>query len=691
MSKSAANIRRGLVGLMTCAALGMYASEPADSVTEHELGEVVVTGLSARGRIENPQLGAEKLELARLALAPSFAGENDILKSISLLPGVRSEADGGGGFEVRGGTAAQNLITLDGIPLYNPSHVMGIFSTFNDQAISRATLFKGPFPTIYGGATASVLDVALDAGEPDTYHAAGTIGILAAKLKASGPVVKDKLSFAVAARRSYVDAFLKMVPKYRNTVMNFYDVSAKVRYRPSVSHMLDASFFISHDNMAIHDVMGMYWGNLGAAINWIATASDRLDFTTTAAFDHFDPKMAMAVMEMNQEMKEFIRTYSLNEEARYRLTDNHTMDFGLRSALVQVKSGEWTANGAHEKEMRSLWENSLWINYEGHALPALEINGGVRINFNSVISSPRFHEFAAVGQPSPLFRPKTYVDAEPRISLSYRLTPAHNLKAGFGLASQNLHAIRSSATSLPYDRYSLTSGEVKPERALQCGAGYAGMTPEGDFDWSAELYYKSLSNVYDYLDGRNSFSDISLQSIIRGGHGRSYGAELMFRKNTGRLTGWISYTISHTQTRIDDINGGKWYNASTDRRHDLTLTGIMRLSRRWQLSGTWIFSSGQPLTAPDVKYEISGVTCYYYSKRNSYVTPPTHRLDLAATYTHEGRKLTYQWAIGIYNAYCRYNPYFVYFQDAPTKPSGTRAVQQAMYGLIPSVSYTLKF
>lgn len=672
-------------------ALAGYATEPKDSLVQHNLQEVVVTGLSAQQRIENPQLGAEKLELSQLALTPSFGGENDLLKSISLLPGVRSEADGGGGFEVRGGSASQNLVTLDGIPLYNPSHVMGIFSTFNDQALSRATLFKGPFPTRYGGATSSVLDVSLDAGEMDSYHVAGTIGILAAKIKASGPIVKDKLSFAVAARRSYVDAFLQIVPKYRKTVMNFYDISAKMRYRPSNSHLIDASFFISHDNMAIHNVMGFYWGNLGGAINWIAKPSEHFSFTTTASFDFFDPKMAMAVMDMNQEMNDFIRTYSINEEAEYMITDNHLLNFGFRSGLMQVKSGEWTTNGAYEKELRSLWENSLWINYEGQLLSRLEINGGVRLNFNSIISSPHFHEFIAVGQPSPIFKGKTYIDTEPRVSLKYQINPNHNLKAGVGIATQNLHAIRSSATSFPFDRYAITSSEVKPERAIHSGIGYAGMTSTGDFDWSVELYYKSLTNVYDYKDGRNSFSDINLQSIILGGKGRGYGAEFMFRKNTGRLTGWIAYTLSHTQTRIDGINENEWYNATNDRRHDIALTAIMKLSRRWDISGTWIYSSGQPLTAPDVKYEIDGITCYYYSKRNSYKTPSTHRLDLSATYTHEGRKLTYQWSFDLYNAYCRYNPYIVYFQDDPTKPSGTRAVLQAMYGIIPSVSYTLKF
>ena len=217
------------------------------------------------------------------------------------------------------------------------------------------------------------------------------------------------------------------------------------------------------------------------------------------------------------------------------------------------------------------------------------------------------------------------------------------------------------------------------------------MTPSGSFDWSAEVYYRDIDNVYDLQDGKTVFSDIMLESIILGGKGRSFGAEFMVRKNLGPLSGWVTYTISHTETKIDGINDGKWYNASNNRRHDFSLTALYQLSRRWNFAATWIFMSGQPLTAPDVKYDLSGVTCYYYSKRNSYQAPPTHRLDLSATYTHSGQRFTYEWAFGIYNTYCRYNPYMVFFRDDPDNPSGTQAVIQAMYGLVPSVSYTLKF
>ncbi len=683
------------IGILICCLLSTFGCLAQvynmDSISATKLQEVIVTGNSARQRIDNVRIGSERLELGRLSQLPSFGGENDIIKSISLLPGVRSEGDGGGGFEVRGGNAYQNLILLDGISLYNPSHVMGIFSTFNDDALGSATLFKGPYPAMYGDATSSVLETTLMPGDMESFHGSFTIGILAAKLKAEGPILKNKLSFAVTARRSYVDAFLKLVPKYRSTIMNFYDITAKIRYTPHSGHIIDGSFFISHDNMAISDLMGLYWGNLGASINWIAKNSDSFSFTSSVSMTHFDPKMSMDIMALNQEMLTYIHNYSFNEKIHWNIAENHGIEFGLCSQFLKVKSAEWLINASTEKEIRSLWENSAWIDYNGSFSDKVYVAAGARFNVSSVLSQNRFHEFfSSYGVPNQ-FDGKTFLDIEPRINLKYNISETHNIKGGIGSSSQDLHAIRTTTTSFPFDRYALTSAIIKPERVIQYAVGYSGMTVNGDFDWSAETFYRDIKNVYDYKDGKSSFSDIALENIILGGKGRGYGVELMLRKNNGRLTGWIAYTLSHTETKIPGINDGKWYDASNNRTHDLAVTAIFRLTEKWNLSGSWIFLSGQPLTAPDVKYEIAGETCYYYSQRNSYKAPPTHRLDLSAIYTHFGRKFTYEWAFGIYNAYCRYNPYVVYFRDDPDKPSGTQAVQQAMYGLVPSVSYTLKF
>ncbi len=356
-----------------------------------------------------------------------------------------------------------------------------------------------------------------------------------------------------------------------------------------------------------------------------------------------------------------------------------------------MKSAEWVVGSAYEREIRSLWENSAWIDYHGSFGSHFDVNIGLRAVLSAVLSAPGFHDFATLGDSFGNFKGKRYFSLEPRVNVKYSLNDCHNIKLGYGITTQDLHAIRSSTTSFPFDRYALTSSYVRPEKAIHYGAGYSGMTAGGEFDWSAEVFFRNIANVYDYKDGKSAFSNIALEELILSGKGRRYGLELMLRKNTGPLTGWVSYTLSRTETKIPGINDGRWYDATNDRRHDFTVTAIYNFNSKWSLSGSWIFRAVQPLTAPDVKYEVAVTTCYYYSQRNSYMTPPVHRLDLGATYVHKGRKLTYEWTFGVYNAYCRYNPYIVHFEDDPSSPSGTRAVQQSMYGLVPSVSYTLKF
>lgn len=671
---------------------GLSAEESNDTVNSRQLDEIVVSGQSARQRVANLRFGSESLELSKLSAVPMLFGEKDILKSIALLPGVHGEGEGAGGFEVRGGTSSQNLVLLDGISLFNPSHVMGIFSTFNDDAVGRATLHKGPIPPSFGGATSSVLETSLSPGDMREYHGVFTVGILAAKIKAEGPVVKDKLSLALSARRSYVDMFLAMVPEYRGTVMNFYDVTAKMRYIPRKGDILDFSFVMSHDNMAIKDVMGMYWGNLGTSLQWHTGAGDRWRFTTSAAYNDYSPKMSMSMLGNDQLIREYIKTVSVNENAVYEIGEDRRLEFGVRSELLRVKSGEFDAGSNRLKEVRSGWQNAVWADFEGMTGERFGLSAGIRLSTFSSLSSSRFNGFSGGNSSAaPDFSSKTYVDVEPRASLKFDVNPCHAVKAGAGISTQNLHALRESGTSFPFDRYAVTSASVKPEKSLNVSLGYSGMTPDGAFDWSVDGYFRKMKNVYDYQDGRTMFSQINLESIILGGEGRGYGLELMLRKNSGKLTGWVSYTLSRVETRIPGINDGKWYNASNDRRHNISVVGVYNLNDKWSFSGGWTFLSGQPLTAPDVKYELDGVTCYYYSVRNGYRTPSTHKLDLSATYTHVGKRFTYQWNFGIYNAYCHYNPFIVYFEDDKDSPSGTRAVQQSLYGLLPSVSYTLKF
>ena len=661
-----------------------------DSVQVNELKEIVITDFSARNRIMNSHFGSESLELSQLSLTPQMFGEADIIKSIALLPGVRNEADGAGGFEVRGGNAYQNLVTMDGMAIYNPSHMMGVFSTFNEDGMSNAILHKGPIPVTFGGASSSVLETHMKAGDSQRFNFSGTIGILNAKLSASGPIVKDKFTFQISARRSYADLFLKLIPQYKGTVMNFYDINAKVRYMPDSSNSLDFSFFASRDNLAVTKLMDMHWGNLAGSVNWLSR-NDNWSFTTTASVTNYTTDMGMNIMDANQSLNEYIRNYNLNERIYFEFSENHNLEFGLRSELLQVKSGDMLIRETRQREMRSGWQNALWIKYEGGFFSKLFIELGTRGSLFSAISQNRFHYFSALNESSPEFDPKTYFNLEPRAGIKYQFNENHNLKAGVSFTTQNIHGIRSTFTTFPFDRYALTSAYVKPEEANQFSLGYAGMTSSGSWDWSAEVYYKTMQNVYDYKDGVTMFSRINLESLILQGKGRSYGLELMLRKNFGKLTGWVSYTLSKTETKIPGINEGRWYKASNDRRNDIAIVGLYDFNDKWNVSASWTFSSGRPLTAPDAKYLVDGVTCYYYSERNSYMTPPSHRLDVSARYLKKSKKFTNIVSFGIYNLYAHQSPFVIYFEDDPSKPTGTRAVQQSLFSILPSISYTLKF
>lgn len=675
--------------LLACTAgTGVAGKEIPDTAETKALKEVIVTSQNARQRIADRRLGSENLELKTLALTPQLFGETDIIKSITLLPGVHGEAEGAGGFEVRGGNAYQNLVTMDGMTLYNPSHMMGIFSTFNDDAISGAVLHKGPIPVQFGGASSSALETHVKSGSLDRYSFSGTVGILNAKFAVDGPIVKDRLSFSLAARRSYVDMFLKLVPQYRHTVMNFGDVNAKLHYKADSRNYIDGTFFYSRDNLAVSDLMTMKWGNSAGSVNWKRVSDSGLTVATTAAVTDYTTLMGMDIMASHQQMTQYIRSFSLNERVICPLSDSHSIEFGGRSEFYRVKSGDMYIDAAHYLDLRSGWQNAVWAGYEGDISRLLSVYAGARLSLFSALAGDRFHDFYSVNEDSPTYTDKTYFDFEPRGNLKFNINAFHNIKVGASISTQNIHGVRSTFTTFPFDRYALTSDYVKPERMIQYSAGYAGMTQGGEWDWSLEGYYKAMANVYDYKDGMSMFSRVNLEDIILGGRGRSYGMELMARKNNGRLRGWVSYTLSKTQTKIDGINDGRWYNASNDRRNDLAVVAIYRLTPKWDLSASWTYSSGRPLTAPDEKYEIAGTTCYYFSGRNTYRTPSSHRLDLSATYTRSEHAV---WSFGVFNAYSHQSPFVIYFEDDPSKPSGTRAVQQALFGLIPSVSYTLKF
>lgn len=688
--------RRLLLSLTVVTSLSAQAQRDVISRVD-TLQEVTVTSRSALKRINEVQIGVEKVEIATLARVPALFGEKDIIKSIQLLPGVKSESDGSGGYQVRGGTSAQNLILLDGATVYNAGHLMGLFSTFNDEALANASLYKGLVPAQLGGGTSSVFDIDTRSGDMQRYHFSGTVGLLSAKVMAEGPIQSDKSSFLFAGRRSYLDIFLKSSKDYKDNTMNFYDANLRLNFRLSPQDMLSLTFFRGRDNMGIDDLMDMSWGNTTAAANWLHTFGDPLYANTQLTYSDFSDDVGIDLMNIHYTMAGYIRHLTLNHRQVWTPTKRHRVNYGLETTYLQLKSAEWDIDFLHQREKRNAWMNSLWVNEEWKLNDHLDLSAGARLHLFTVLGGSPYYQVDAKGNIVETLTPgsgefvKTYADVEPRVSLKWAISQQHSVKIGYSRTSQDIHAIRGSSASMPFDRYTMTSNIVSPEQADQVAAGWTAITRDGAYDFSLEGYYKDIRNVYDYRDGKSFHSEIEIERLILGGKGRAYGLELAAHKNEGRLTGWLSYTLSWVENKIDGINGGEWYTAPNDRRHDLAVVGMYHLNDRWELSAAWRYNTGQALTAPSAKFEVDGHTYYYYAERNGYRAPAYHRLDLSATYSRTVGKTTHQWAFGLYNAYNRYNPYVITFENDDTKPSGTKTVQTSLFGIIPSVSFTIRY
>ncbi|MCC8035447.1 MAG: TonB-dependent receptor [Rikenellaceae bacterium] len=659
--------------------------------------QIVVSSRSSMERVSSVQIGVERIEIAEMAKIPALFGEKDIMRSIQLLPGVKSEGEGSSGFQVRGGTSAQNLILLDDATVYNASHLMGIFSTFNDTALTNASLFKGQIPAQFGGATSSVFDISTKTGDMGSYHVDGSVGLLSAKLHVEGPLVADKASFFVAGRRTYLDLFLKVTDDFRRNTLNFYDLNAKVDYNISGRDRLFISFFSGRDNMSLEKMMEMKWGNTTATVRWFHRFSGRLSSNTSVILSSFGSDNSADILDTSNSFDSFIRHSALKESFTWTPGGGHEMKFGFQTSYLGLKSAEWNLNNYSEKEKRNAWENTLWLNEQWKISDRFAVSAGLRLNSFSALGGAPYYEIDESGDITRTLEygsgkiVRTHFALEPRLSVNYRVREKHSIKAGYSRTSQNIHALRNSSMALPFDRYTLSTNIVKPQTADQVSLGYASLTRNEAFEFSIEGYYKSIDNVLDYKDGKSFSSEIEIERLILAGQGRAYGVELFARKNTGRFTGWAAYTLSWSQNRIPGINGDKWYTAGNDRRHDLSLVGMFELPRGWQVAGTWVYNTGQALSAPSAKYRINGETVYYYAERNGYRAPSYHRFDISATHSKKKKRFTREWTLGIYNLYNRYNPFLISFEDDSTKPSGTKTVQTSLFGIIPSFSYNFRF
>ncbi len=676
------------------------AADTAGVIESDTLRDVTVTTSAVRHRLANTQAGAERIEMKELAALPVIFGERDVMKSIQLLPGVKSEGEGTSGYQVRGGTSAQNLVLVDNATIYNSGHLMGLFSSFNDDALASATLYKGNTPARLGGGASSVFDIATRQGDLFGHHFSAGIGLLAARAMAEGPISEGEASYLVAARRSYMDLFLKMTDKFSDTKLNFYDVNAKVAWRLGQSDNLSVSFLRSADQMGIMSSLSLEWANTAVSARWFHTFSPNAFLALTASASKYKSDAGMQFASNIYTLNGFTRHAHLHANLTLKPADAHRIQIGCQPMLISLRSAEWeNPPAAREREQRSALQNDAWISDDWQATENLKVDFGLRANIFTVLGGAPYYEVTDDGEIAHKYMTtkgsnvKTRLNLEPRVNIALTLNPNISLRAAYSRTAQNIHTIRNSTTtSMPIDRMTMTSNITLPMLANQVSAGLTASTTARDYDLSFEAYYKGISNVYDYRDGKTWMTWIEMERLIKGGRGRSYGAELCLHKNAGPLTGWLSYTLSWSENKIDGINNSRWYTASNDRRHDISLVAIYKPADQWTISASWVFNTGQALTAPSAKYDVMGETHYYYAERNGYRAPAYHRLDISATHTKQlSSRIERTMSFGFYNTYNRRNPYMIYFANDDDKPTGSKAVKISLFGIVPSFSYAIKF
>lgn len=662
------------------------------------LQEVLVTAVKEDNNLTTTAMGTEVLNMKTSAKIPVLLGEKDLVKTIQLMPGLKTNGEGSNGFSVRGGATDQNLILLDEAPVYNASHLLGVFSTFNSDAIKDATIIKGNSPAQFGGRLSSVLDVKMKDGNNKTYQASGGIGLISSRLTLEGPIQKEKSSFIISGRRTYADLFARLSSDFKDIKLYFYDLNAKANFAINEKNRLYFSGYLGKDVLAASKLFGSKWGNVTGTLRWNSVLSSKLFSNTSLIYSNYDFNVGFQSDESDVNFNSNIKDFNLKQDFSFYLNSANTMRFGFNVIHHQITPTKAEGKDIqNDKKSRKGLENAVYLSNSFKASERFTLDYGLRFSFYNILGGDTYNiysqnkltesinlESGKVG--------KTYYNLEPRLSMNYRINNTTSLKMGYARNTQNLHLMSNSTGGSPTDQWIGNSYNIKPEVADQLSLGFSKNFADNQFELNAEVYYKAMQNQIDYKDGADINTVPDIESELLFGKGRAYGLEVLLRKNKGRLTGWIGYTLSKTERKIDGINYGEWYNAKHDRTHDLTVVGIYELNPRWTLSGTFVYTTGNAVTFPTGKYNLNGMTIYQYDRRNADRMPVTHRLDLNATYEvpSKGRYQS-SWNFGLYNVYGRQNPYSIDFKENKNNPQQIDAVQTSLFRWIPSVTYNFKF
>ncbi|PWK26516.1 outer membrane receptor protein involved in Fe transport [Arcicella aurantiaca] len=665
---------------------------------DNTLEEVVVRAVKDDENLTKATMGTEVLNVKEIAKIPVLFGEKDLVKAIQLMPGVKSNGEGSNGFSVRGGATDQNLILLDEAPVYNASHLLGFFSTFNSDAIKDATIIKGNSPAQFGGRLSSVLDVKMKEGNNKEYHASGGIGLISSRLTLEGPIQQEKSSFIISGRRTYVDMFAKLSPDFKDTELYFYDLNAKANLQINNKNKLFFSGYLGKDVLGFGKVFGSDWGNSTATIRWNSILSSKLFSNTSLIYSNYDFNISFLTDGEKINNNSNIKDINLGQDFSYYPNPKNTLRFGFSLIHHILTPNRFQSEGIiSEQKSRKSLENAIYVNNSYQINDKINVDYGLRLSMYSILGGDTYNVYENnVLSKSILLAEgeigESYLNLEPRISANYRINQTSSIKLGYARNTQSLHLLSNSTSGNPTDRWIGNSYNIKPEIADQISLGLSKNFVENKYELNVEGYYKLLQNQIDYKDGTDINTAPDIESQLLFGEGRAYGLEVLLKKKTGKLTGWIGYTLSKTERQINGINNDQWYNAKQDRTHDLSVVAIYNLSPKWSFGATFIYNTGNAVTFPTGKYDLNGIPTLQYGTRNDNRMPSTHRLDLSATYEKQKKgRFQSSWSFGLYNAYGQSNPYSIDFKENVDNPGKIEAVQLSLFRWLPSVTYNFKF
>lgn len=685
-----------------------------------ELSEFEIIGEREDRNIRANEMTVTNVSIKEIESIPVLFGERDVFKTLQLMPGVKPASEGSSGFYVRGGSSDQNLILLDEAPVYNASHMMGFFSIFNSDALRDIKLFKGGMGAEYGGRLSSVLDIKMKEGNSKQFTANGGLGLISSRLTLESPILKNKGSFIVSARRTYADLFTVFSKNeaIKDAQLYFYDLNAKGNIRIGERDRLFISGYFGRDKFGFDERFGFNWGNITATSRWNHIFNPKLFSNTSFIYSKYSYQILAGQSDSRVEIGSHIIDYNFKHDYQFYQNDRSSWKFGINIIHHTMNPGDLNSDenqmfNSLEVEKRYALETAVYLSNERKISSSFSLNYGLRFSNFTQFGPGNIYTFNSFGDviQTDIYKKwekvVNYKGSEPRINGTWIINAVSSFKAFYTYSNQYMHLLSNSSSDSPTDIWLPSSNNIKPSSSSQAGIGYYRNFKQNMFEFSFETYYKAMQDIIDYkIDAQ-----VTLNPLVEGdlvfGKGRAYGAELFFKKRKGKLTGWIAYTLSRTERRFEEINSNNWYPAKQDRTHDFALVAMYQLTKRVQFSASWVYYTGNAVTYPEGKYTINGQDILLYSDRNGYRMPDYHRLDLGLSLknkefkTVEDRetgnlvqqKKRFQsgWNFSIYNAYNRENAYSISFEPSESNPDVLQAIQLSLFKIIPSITYNFNF